>query len=435
MEFCFERYVYDVNKKALGLFYQCGEEKFIHIIEFPNSINIAKLKEEEKIALDRAFFYIHLAEGINYYKAYLTDEVNHPILTQEEAEFFNTYYLNCLGELCFKNKKELPKEVFKSEKDKTRKKINYSTKDGVAVLIGGGKDSITSLEMLEHFDSKLLSVITSKDRSIPIAIKDVMSIAGKENILIYRHLSPNLFKLKNVYNGHSPITGNIAFINIASSILYGFNNIILSSERSANCGNIEWRDKEINHQWSKCFEFEKMFNLFIKSNINEELNYFSFLKPLSEIHIAKIFSNFTKYHHNFISCNQAFKVNNREQKWCCECSKCHFVFLILAPFMDNLEEIFGKNILDDESNIDEYKALIGLSEHKPFACIGEYEEAILAFKMLQDSTYRDCKVVIEINKLIDEMNINLQKIAKEQFTPSNEHLIPDEFFKEFIKWL
>ena len=38
--------------------------------------------------------------------------------------------------------------------------------------------------------------------------------------------------------------------------------------------------------------------------------------------------------------------------WCGECPKCHFVFLIFAPFMakDRLLSIFGKNLLDDPAN-------------------------------------------------------------------------------------
>jgi UDP-N-acetyl-alpha-D-muramoyl-L-alanyl-L-glutamate epimerase len=435
MEFVFDKYVYDNERQGLGLFYSCGEHKFIHIIEFPNAIDMESLTENEKEALDRAFFYIHLAEGINYYKAFLTEEVKHPILTKHEADFFNLFYSNGLGELSYRNNKELPKDIFKADEEATRVLIPYEVQNNTTILVGGGKDSITSIEMLGEIDSKLLSVITGQDKKVPVAIEDTFSISEKEKILVYRHLSPNLFDLKDVYNGHVPITGNIAFINIACSMLYGFNNIVLSNERSANCGNIEWHGKDINHQWSKSFEFEKMFDEFIKANINPELNYFSLLRPLSEIHIAKIFSNFTKYHQNFISCNKTFKINDRENKWCCECDKCRFVFLMLAPFMDDLPEIFGKNLLADENNIEGYTALIGLTEHKPFDCVGEYEESIVALRMLQNSSYKYSLIVVEMNKLIDDMNINVEELMKQQFTPSNEHIIPAEFFTEFIKWI
>jgi hypothetical protein len=53
------------------------------------------------------------------------------------------------------------------------------------------------------------------------------------------------------------------------------------------------------------------------------------------------------------------------------------VFLALSPFVDKSEliTIFGRNLLNDETQRDGFAALCGLLEHKPFECVGEVTES------------------------------------------------------------
>ena len=70
-------------------------------------------------------------------------------------------------------------------------------------------------------------------------------------------------------------------------------------------------------------------------------------------------------------------VERRGTNWCCDCPKCRFVFLALAPFVDpqRLIATFGRNMLDDAMQIDGFAELCGLLRHKPFECVGEVEES------------------------------------------------------------
>jgi hypothetical protein len=88
----------------------------------------------------------------------------------------------------------------------------------------------------------------------------------------------------------------------------------------------------------------------------------------------------------FRSCNTAFRQSpeRRGTNWCCDCPKCRFVFLALAPFVDRarLIETFGRDMLDDPQQIDGFAELCGLQRHKPFECVGEVEESASAMAHL-----------------------------------------------------
>lgn len=46
-----------------------------------------------------------------------------------------------------------------------------------------------------------------------------------------------------------------------------------------------------------------------------------------------------------------------------------------------MTEIFGKNMLGDDSLLPELQALAGVSENKPFECVGTVEEVRCAIRM------------------------------------------------------
>ena len=92
-----------------------------------------------------------------------------------------------------------------------------------------------------------------------------------------------------------------------------------------------------------------------------------------------MFVHHRKYLPVFRSCNLGSKVS--PDIWCGNCPKCLFVALILSPFLSESEltEVFGKDMLNDESFTDYFTELIGRSEHKPFECVGSIDEVNLAY--------------------------------------------------------
>jgi hypothetical protein len=163
--------------------------------------------------------------------------------------------------------------------------------------------------------------------------------------------------------------------------------------------------------------------------------YFSLLRPLSELEIARRFSGLPAYFDAFTSCNRAFKIDesSRASSWCRECPKCQFVFLALAPFVPpgRLTEIFGGNLLDDPANLDGYLEILGLRGHKPFECVGEYDEALVALTRLgRDSRWERARLV---GPLTDEMRSQGRTPAPgldaTLFETSAAHFIPEPFLK------
>ena len=74
----------------------------------------------------------------------------------------------------------------------------------------------------------------------------------------------------------------------------------------------------------------------------------------------------------------ALPISNWE--WCLNCSKCLFIYIILSPFLseEELINIFGENLLNKESLLNDFIGLIGESANKPFECVGTYDEVIYA---------------------------------------------------------
>ena len=112
---------------------------------------------------------------------------------------------------------------------------------------------------------------------------------------------------------------------------------------------------------------------------NNAFNYFSFLRPLSELQIAMLFSRFSAYHDVFRSCN----VGSNQDIWCGHCAKCLFAYIILSPFIvpERLNRIFGKSMLDDLTLEHEFRQLLGEEETKPFECVGTVGEVRQALSM------------------------------------------------------
>lgn len=171
----------------------------------------------------------------------------------------------------------------------------------------------------------------------------------------------------------------VAFSAEITSYINRLKYIVLSNESSANESTVIGQN--VNHQYSKSFEFEKDFHEYEEKYLKTGIYYFSFLRPLSEFQIAEMFSAHRKYLPVFKSCNLGSKFS--PDIWCGDCPKCLFVSLILSPFLtnDELTEIFGKDLLNDESMSEYFTELIGKSIHKPFECVGSVDEVNLAVSL------------------------------------------------------
>lgn len=352
--------------------------------------------EKEEI-VNKLAFNLGLVELISYWKCACSPKViiKAGVIDEDQIKWWkNQYYLG-LGEFFYTNGIETTQESFmemvvEAPKEGAFSVVNSSLselfhteyeKEGCMIPIGGGKDSIVTLELLkERKLTNLCFMINNKEASQRCA-----SVAGyqKEELLIVnRSIDRRLLELnkEGYLNGHTPFSAIVAFSSVLAAYLMDKQYVVLSNEASANESTVEGTD--VNHQYSKSFKFERDFVDYEKQYIDSNVHYFSLLRPFSELQIAKYFALHEKYYKIFRSCN----VGSKADSWCGHCPKCLFVYIILSPFINlhSLVEIFGSDMLNDETMLPTFEKLIGMVPEKPFECVGTCDEANTAICMTID---------------------------------------------------
>ncbi len=332
-------------------------------------------------------FHIGMIELISYWKATCSPKIiiKANRLSISQIEWWKEVYFHGLGEFLYLNSIRTNIQDLFSISCKTEAEtelINLKLTDDYIVPVGGGKDSVISLEVLKTHNMLPFALNPNK------AITDTIQKAGfttEETSIIYRTIHPQLLELnkKGFLNGHTPFSALLAFISLLISALTRRKNIALSNEVSSNEATVLKTD--VNHQYSKSYAFEKNFRNYVKNYISNSINYFSLLRPLNEMQIAGIFSRFPQYFHSFKSCNKGSKSDS----WCGSCPKCLFTYIILSPFIDQslLISIFGKDLLNDMELVEIFNQLIGLEDEKPFECVGTIDEVNASLHMITNKLH------------------------------------------------
>jgi hypothetical protein len=244
-----------------------------------------------------------------------------------------------------------------------------------------------------------------------------------------------LGKEPGYYNGHVPSTAINSMIASLVALLFSFNRIVLSNERSASEGNVEFDGREANHQHSKSLAFEKLIAAVLSDGTGGSLGYFSLLRPYSEAKIASMFSRVQRFDHVFSSCNENFKLAGHDGPlWCGKCPKCHFVFLIFAPVMskERLVGIFGQNLLAQPAHERSFRELTGLAGQKPWECVGEIEEAaacLYALTAMPEWGNEPIVSTLKPDLLTQYGSQRLEDALAELMIDSPEHHIPADIFE------
>lgn len=393
--------------------------------------------QHDSQAVVSALQSLHLMLGVSYYKLYCPQTITTPLyaLSAQQVSFWDTVYTKGLGEFFYKNNIDF-RGLVKFPLSTHPPKIvhGYHKKSGKSlVLLGGGKDSLVSGELLKKNGIDITAFF-----SHPIQKKslEVLQIPGLQ---FSRKIDPQLTTLNALpytQNGHIPITAILSFLGILCAVLYGYDNIILSNERSANYGNTSYLGEEINHQWSKSIECEMLMSEYVSNYICSHLRYFSLLRPFYEAKIVEIFSKFPQYFPVFVSCNRNFTQGNTgSKKWCGSCPKCAFVFALLSAYVPKniLVEIFGKDLYDDVSLLQTFKELLGIVNVKPFECVGTPDETKVA--MHSAYSWGEYEQTPVMSYFIDEVLPSLDTIEmlrSEVLSYGDDTNIPDEF-KKIVK--
>ncbi|MGX9188186.1 UDP-N-acetyl-alpha-D-muramoyl-L-alanyl-L-glutamate epimerase [Stenotrophomonas rhizophila] len=387
------------------------------------------LEGDRAEAVQRALRLLHLMAGVSYYKAGVPEQVRIDSYTIDSATaaLVETVYLNGLGEFAYRNGLNLRGRFRLPVEGEAFAAPALGLREHALVAIGGGKDSLVSIEALRSLGIE--ETVTWIGGSQ--LIRACAERTGLPILNIGRTLAPELFELnrQGAWNGHIPVTAVNSAILVLAALLQGVDQVVFSNERSASYGSQIPGTGEVNHQWSKGWAFEQAFGEHLERHVAADLHYYSLLRPLSELAVARQFAKSDFYDAHFSSCNRNFHILGERpvNRWCGVCPKCHFVFLALAPFMPKMRlvGIFGRNLLDDIEQAPGFDALLEFQDHKPFECVGEGRESRAAMATLaarpewnEDALVK--RFVHEIRPQLDATELQIEPLLALE----GEHRIP-----------
>jgi hypothetical protein len=393
------------------------------------------LDGDRAAAAARALRLLHLIAGVSYYKAAVPDEIRIESydLDADTAALLETIYVNGLGEFAYRNGLDLRGRIrFPAHAEAAGDAPRLGLREHALVAIGGGKDSLVSIEALRALGVGQTATWIGGSQ----LIRECAEHTGLPTLNIGRTLAPQLFDYNRdgAWNGHIPVTAVNSAILVFAAVLLGVDQVVFSNEHSASYGSLIEGTGEVNHQWSKGWAFESAFGGHVQQYVAADLHYYSLLRPLSELAVARQFAKIDRYDAHFSSCNRNFHLRGERpvNRWCGVCPKCHFVFLALAPFMPKprLVGIFGRNLLDDPAQTAGFDALLEYRDHKPFECVGEGRESRAAMSALtQRPEWREDalveRFVHEVRPQLDADGLRIEPLLELQ----GEHRIPERLWK------
>jgi UDP-N-acetyl-alpha-D-muramoyl-L-alanyl-L-glutamate epimerase len=374
---------------------------------------------------------LHVVAGVSYYKVGAPPRIEAPApVAAEAAALFTAVYTKGLAEYAYRNDLPHVLELAVDVPATVPAAAPVDNSQGRPLsAVGGGKDSIVTLEILRGAG---LGPVPFSVNPNPVIV-NVGAASGLPALAARRCLDPRLFALNSAgaLNGHIPVTAINSLIAVATAALHGLGPVVMSNERSASDPNLIWNGHEVNHQWSKGVEAEGLLRAAVTAHAGMTEPYFSLLRSLSELHIAQLFARSTAYDDVVTSCNKAFKLHDPTARWCGDCPKCRFVFLAMAPSMtrERISRIFGRDLLADPAQIPGFAELLGIDAHKPFECVGEVEESVVALGMLaEDPQWREEPVVAALRAAVPPSAWATASRA-EVLTPGGPTFVPPAYGK------
>jgi hypothetical protein len=374
-------------------------------------------------------FLIGMVESISYWKCACSKNfVIEPAgLTPEQAAFWKKLFYLGLGEFRYENSIDIASEDFLQFDSRGKAlQLNEVKERGNRYIlpVSGGKDSRLSLSCFRNSQTPFTTFLLNPLPAALRAIEDE-GITLDSTIRVERKIDPALIRLnkEGYLNGHTPFSALLAFLSSFAASLVGAQGIALSNESSANESNVI--GENVNHQYSKSYEFEVDFRSLIEQ-INPELpKYFSFLRPLNEVQISAFLSKDGKALMSFRSCNRGDKLDI----WCGECPKCLFVFHMLSAFLPKkkMEKIFGVNLYEDKSLWPLFEGLLSPKKIKPFECVGTRQEvqSILLHHTLRNTEYKEDALIHKAKALLADFK-DTPSLSKILGDWNEKHFLPKE---------
>jgi len=335
---------------------------------------------------------LHLALGVSYYKIFVSPAITHPYqMNASEAGFWNDVWRGGLGEFLYVNALN-PNQLaqFTAQTGEISEEIgDHINGSGVILGIGGGKDSVVAGELLKSLglDVHGFVMATGEQRGQAQAVADTMHVPLH---VVERRLDKQLLELQEqpgAYKGHIPISLIFGLVGTALAIATDATSVVVANEASASIPRIDSEHGAVNHQWSKSFGFEVQLQRYIQEHVSPAITYFSAIRQLTSVGVAKLFARLPQYFEVFTSDNFVFRIDPAKRpnaRWSLESPKSLSSFILLAPWLSESDMLrtFGRNFLDEAELETLFWELTGQQGEPPLDCVGTVEELVLSLNLV-----------------------------------------------------
>ncbi len=395
LSFTFGTYAVDTKRSTVSFTYRVelasGRTRTYTDRIFLHDVAPELWEKVPKTVLEPTLQALLLMLGINYWAVYPTANMRIEgfVLTREQAEFWDSLYLNGMAEFFYDMKMDFRGLIAfpYDEAAVAPKPARFERPARSLLLNGAGKDSILSAEMLTAagtpFDFFAFAPTPAHKR--------IAKLAGAKTVRVTRRRDPRIERtmLFGRVSPAYPSVSTFTFVAVLLAELLGYNEIVFSNERSADFGNLTYLGLEVNHQWCKSTEAERMTNDYVRRYITPDISSRSLLRQFSELEIVRRFVQYPKYFRDVTSCNTYFWLSPlerflvRKPYWCTRCPKCMFLFACYAAFLPKKQVVgmFGSDLYAKKRLLRLVRRILGVEGFKPLDCVGEPEEMILAMHL------------------------------------------------------
>jgi len=410
--------------------------------EFREVISFPAGGDWSQPAVVEAARLLFLLAGVSYYKAGAPPlvDLGTTALTGTEVSFLRAYFLQGLGEFGYRNDLDLSDLQIVAPTLVRSGPVDYRPVDGRPLIpFGGGVDSIVSVELVRGLTDQAALFVVNRPGDRFAAIEEPALVTGLPVVRAERSIDEQVLRSRELgfLNGHVPVTGIISAIAVLAAVLQGRDAVVMSNEWSASSATLEVAGRSINHQYSKSEAFEVGFRQVLAESLGSRPDYFSLLRPMTEVWIAERFAGLPQYFDHFRSCNRAFHIDRarRLEHWCGVCDKCCFIDLVLAPFVDKpvLERVFGQVIepLANPELTGSFATLLALGpDAKPWECVGDVSESRVAARLAAERVDRRDNPILAA--LVEQASSFLDPTAAELARPRGRHFIPERYAPDLL---
>jgi len=250
---------------------------------------------------------------------------------------------------------------------------------------GGGKDSLVAMKLLERAGLPFATLGYAHSIYGPAAYQHALldrvaeataRVRVERQWIVDDFLDAPVVQLRPDLGARSLLAAETpasVFAALPIALARGYRGLVVAHEASANAANLDWDGEPVNHQWGKSWAAEQLLDRYVQQHLVANLRYFSVLAPVHDEVIFELLARDAELAPLTHSCNV-------RKPWCGECAKCAYVWLQFAAHLpaDLVEQTFPRNLGERASNEHHFRALLGLSEHTPFECVGSAPEARLA---------------------------------------------------------